>query len=629
MAYPRDRARTPVGPAIVFWLALAIHILDIFQGRLTTTPSIPTTFFLVLYVFLGVYAYFAFKSARQTLGYTKTNEHTAEQFILFLILGILAYAIPLLGNYLGARWVSPGGVLTVASILVFAPVWLIFFVFFAQDYLDRHLAGWVSKGLLIFWVFWIIWATLPAMQRVTNPLLQEGTSATVSPGDVAKNLWTKTVATYHKLVGTAQADIQRQLAYATGDAYTARVDANSNLQLGVTLDNLKPTQTKYTTADTTAVFTTLKAETIDAPLTVGVTCTARNSDNSIVSSEKIHVTPDTHEKKLIVQASETQDIDCEVLPDSLQTGRATITVGTEFDMQTLSYLKTYVMDKQRLRELRDAKIDPFTQYGITDRNPVATYTSGPISVAMGFGTPPIGIDREQDEFTATLGITLQNQWPGKLKTIKDVTILVPKGFVITEITTGEHVKTGDCTTVTTQDWCDEGVSNIYTITPNFGEITQNGAATIRARVRIHRPDYDEVLGATPINTKYFKAVVDYTYALEQATTLIIDAPLTTDNTEDCQGVDTTTPSPTLTLNPTEATLTFKTTHTVPTEVRHCLGSSVASCTPQVTNSPNAALQHNLHLDGLTPNTLYAYEINGYCGNRIKFYEGTFTTPGEP
>lgn len=626
MAETRDRTRTPAGPAIVFWLAVAIHTLDIFQGRLTTTPSIPSTLFLVLYVFLGVYAYFAFKSANRELGYSKPGEHTVEQFFLFLTLGILAYAVPLLGNYLGARWISPGGVLTVASILVFAPVWIIFFVFFAQDYLDRHLAGILAKGLIIFWVFWVIWATLPAMQTVTNPLLQEGSTATVSPGDVAKNFWTATIKTYNKLMNNAKADVQKQIAYATGDVYTARVDANSNLQLGVTLDNLQPTQTKFKTSDTIGAFTTLKAETIDAPLTVGVTCIARNSDNSIVDAKNVHVTPDTSTKKLDIRAAETQDIDCEVAPDTLKAGKATITIGTEFDMQTLSYLKTYVMDKQRLRELRDAKIDPFQQYGITDRNPVAVYTSGPVSVAMGFGTPPVGIDREQDEFTGILGITLQNQWPGTINAVQDVTILVPKGFTITDITTGEQIKQGDCTKVTTQDWCDESVSNIYTITPNFGKIEQNGAATIRARISIHRPDYDGVLGATPINTKYFKAVADYTYALEKATTLIIDTPSTQDTT-DCQGVDAVTPNPDVLIQPTEANITFTTTQTVSTEVRYCLGSSVASCVPQVVNSPNAALKHNLHLDGLTPNALYAYEVNGYCGNRIKFYEGTFTTLG--
>ena len=621
----RDDNR-PIGPTIVFWLAVLIQFCDVLFGRLNTAPTWPNTIFLVLYLGLGMYAFFAFKKVNQD---TKTPWYT--QLSLFLGIGLLAYFVPLLGNYLGAHWPTFLGGITVALILIIAPTWIVFFIFFAEDAL-QSITRKFSFLILFCWIGLLIWSTLPVLTQVSNPLLDnEGGSAAIHPGDALKSIWTSVKATYNKLFTGTQKAIDQRLAYATGDAYTAKVDSNAQLKLGLTIDPLKTTQASFATTDKVGVFTTLKAQTIDKPLAVSVACSAKNGNTPVAVTDppNIKVTPDTSTKPLDMSADESQDIDCQIEPNTFTVGRDTVTIEAKFDMTTLSYLKTYFMDKKRLRELRDAKIDPYTQYGITDRNPVSIYTSGPVSVAMGFSTPPIGIDQTAEEFVGTLGISLKNEWPGVLKDVKQVVLIVPKGITITSLTGTGTIVASSCDKMGATDWCDDVSSNVYEITQlslPLGQIATGDAITLRAQVRIASSDYEGLLGATPISTKYFKAAVDYTYSLPKETTLLIrDASTETTSTE-CKDVMLAT-AVAIVPESSTATVTFTTNEKVSSELKYCIGPSIANkdCSPIILTSPTSNTTHEFKLTELNPDTLYSLEANVFCGDRIKLDEKTFQT----
>ncbi|MBI4150820.1 hypothetical protein HY492_01715 [Candidatus Woesearchaeota archaeon] len=555
-----------------------------------------------------------------------TTKDSLQLLGAYIGISIAAYFIPVLANSLGKAWVTTISPVVVGSIVLFAPLWVLYWGFVGGEPA-------IGKGLstlfsiyIIVWFIWVLLSVLPVVQHLSGPFNAES-SAVVSPKEALLGAWTTLKTNYDKITNATIEGTKKQLNVATGDAFTGKVDNQAKEKLGIVMGDIKLTQQKFSTQDTVGVYAAITGEALDAPLKLKVSCTSETAKKTPA------VTPDPS-KEIDLGAQESIDVDCSYPPDSFATGTASITLGATFSTESLAYLKTYLMEKERLRDLRDNKIDPFQQYGITDRNPVTIYTSGPVNIGMGFGTPPLGINLEEDEFVSTLGITLSNAWAGKIDAIERVVVVVPRGFTITELTGEGTIKPLSCLELSPlKDWCDDEVSTAYIITPVLtSAIAANNAYTVRARLRAHQPDYPLLLGNTPLSTRYFKAAASYTYTLEKSTNINILAADAGGSTSEC-GTAMLAEAPKFTLLSTETTINVKTTAKTAAEIKYCIGADVASCASQTVSSPNAAIEHSFHLDGLTPNARYAYQINRLCGGQRTQLDGTdisgkgtFTTP---
>ena len=117
----------------------------------------------------------------------------------------------------------------------------------------------------------------------------------------------------------------------------------------------------------------------------------------------------------------------------MKVGTNTITSFANFNFDTLAYLKTYFMDRERLRAMTRENLDPFDEFGIKDKKPVAIYTNGPVAIDMSTTTPLIGISDLSLTYPR-LNINLVNRpgWEGRINQIKEFIILLPKGITITD-----------------------------------------------------------------------------------------------------------------------------------------------------------------------------------------------------
>ncbi len=609
---------------LIFILAILFHLLDVFFGRLSKNPVIPPVVFFALYVLLAVLVWLRVRNSEN--GKKLAAKESLQLLGIYLGLSLAAYFIPILANALGKTWVTAISPIVVGSIVLFAPIWVLYWGFVGgEDAIGKGFST-LFNIYIIVWFIWVIFTVLPVVQNLSGPLNADS-SAVVSPKEALLGAWTTLKTSYDKITKATVEGTTKRIKAATGDAFTGKVDNQAKEKLGIIMGDIKLTQQKFSVNDAVGVYTTITGQALDAPLKVKVSCTSKEATKAPA------VTPDSTKEQDIGE-QESLDVDCSFPAESFKAGTASITLGATFTTESLAYLKTYLMEKERLRDLRENKIDPFQQYGITDRNPVTIYTNGPVNIGMGFGTPPLGIALDQDEFVSTLGITLSNAWAGKIDKIERVVVVVPRGFTVTELTGEGSIKPVFCIELSpTKDWCDDEVSTAYIITPNLkNAIEANNAYTLRARLRAHLPDYQLLLGNTPLSTRYFKAAASYTYTLEKATNINILAADADVASSTC-GSALLSAAPQMAIQPTEADVTITTTEKTAAEIKYCIGADVTTCSPQTVSSPDSTTTHKFHLDGLTPQALYAYQFNRICNGERKALDGTaisskgtFTTP---
>ncbi len=318
-------------------------------------------------------------------------------------------------------------------------------------------------------------------------------------------------------VDTVRGYVKKQMAYATGDFYTGKVDENAKAQLGVFLEDMKQADPIFYNDRPVGIYAKLKVLTLDSPVNITIIC-----KNSHASGVIPNIYPQSH---FNVATYEEKDIDCVFPVGTIKTATSptsTVTMGAEFNFKTMSYVKTYFMEIERLRSFRREELDPLDQYGITDKNPIAIYTNGPVGIGMGVGNPPVGIDTSQDSTMMTLGITIENKWDGKILGMNRMVVILPKQFTLEEI--GVPFTQIDCDQLNPEEkgeLCSNDFNNVYLVKDPQLEIAKNNFKSYRAFLKINKDNYADVLGLTPISTKFFKVTMDYRYRLEKTKTIEI------------------------------------------------------------------------------------------------------------
>ncbi len=327
-----------------------------------------------------------------------------------------------------------------------------------------------------------------------------------------KESFLRTLESLKKLPGQTKGFYERELAIATGDIYTGKVDEKSKEQLGVYIENFKPAEERFYESAPVTVFANIKARTFDKPINLRINCSASNN----IPASKIRP-----RSEYVIEFYDEQGVDCVFDPGVLEAGTYSVAMLADFDFKTMAYLKSYFMEQERLRAFRRQNIAPFQQYGITDTAPTAIYTQGPVRIGMRVESAlPVGIDKELPEIGFILGVTLENAWQGKVTKVNNLTIIIPKGFVLTDISNRQTEKiTCFDLPFEDQEGCDDSLVEVYMVSPEVKSIDKY--VTFRANVVAKRQDYQKILGEAPISTKYFKTMVSYDYRLEGKTQLTV------------------------------------------------------------------------------------------------------------
>ncbi|MBW2973312.1 hypothetical protein KY346_02885 [Candidatus Woesearchaeota archaeon] len=482
---------TALGIGIILIVG-AVHLFDVFTRYYKGAINLYTWA-----LFFALYAVIAYR--------LQQKYHDWKPILVCFILSALV--MPLLYSLL-AQYSAIAGI-----IMVFNPVWIIYLLFFhSEEY------PWISTIYLLFWIMLLTFSFMPQIQEYAG---QQGyTIPTISPAITIRYLVRATVdAAYHvwdTLVGikeTVEKEVERSIKIASGDYYTGQVDEGAKKMLGVFIEPLKAAHPTFYEGEPATVYSTLKAETMEDPLDIKLTCTA----------DKITADQVIPKKEFKVYTTEEQAIDC-IFKD-LKAKSYVFKLAANFEFTTRAYKRVYLIEKDRLREYRREGIDPLADF--PQKQTKTIYTAGPVMIGVGAGveTQPVGIAYTTvSEQGPTIGVTIDNAWIGELKKIEYLILLTPKGMEIDNIN-GIEVEATPCEELDEKDaeFCDDGVETAYLLPKKLLDQVNKEkdivGFTFRAFTKI--TDFDDLMGEDPVSIRNIKVTTryDYSYSTQRSITV--------------------------------------------------------------------------------------------------------------
>jgi len=301
--------------------------------------------------------------------------------------------------------------------------------------------------------------------------------------------------------------------------YTGEIDKNAELKLGVYIEDIQAADFEFDQDQPVTVWGTLVANTIDEQIDVILSCKA---DEKEISDAEVYPSD-----SFDIENFEEENIECTFEPGSLEEGMHAISLNANFNFLTMAYIKTYFMEKETKRALTVEGIDPLEHYSIYDKDPVAVYTNGPVMIGLNIGKPPLTPDRD-----FRIGLTITNIWKGKINEITDIYIVLPEEIILINERENGYICKGkeeyifrrsSCEDIGEEEkGCDNNIHNVYKIDLENKTIENiENYETISCRIDIENEN--ELLGDTPITTKYFKVVTRYNYEIDESIDIEIKA----------------------------------------------------------------------------------------------------------
>lgn len=297
---------------------------------------------------------------------------------------------------------------------------------------------------------------------------------------------------------------QTQYYTAIGD-YEYGVEAEQQKPLGVFLDNVGITSPTVKLTDSINAFGTLRVESFKTaePVNVSVRCYVKDRENIEGNIEPI--------ANFSVEQYESQDVDC-IFPEasSVGIGPNVIDLEASFSFTTSSYLKSYFMEQTRIRDLRRQQKDPLDAFGITDKNPVAVFTGGPLMIGMSAGQQPVALlEKGQAGYGSgpTLSITFDKNWvEGELLEVKKLSIAVPPGLMIDDVD-GREV---DCPS-------NDKEEQVCVLEADILKRLFAKPIVLPKTIRLHTSIFNTqaLLANAPLALRSFKVSIEYQYVIRK------------------------------------------------------------------------------------------------------------------
>ncbi|MFH2028663.1 MAG: hypothetical protein ABIJ08_05965 [Nanoarchaeota archaeon] len=409
------------------------------------------------------------------------------------------------------------------------PVWGYYALFSSYQYEKDSMSTIILILLLGMSIFYLVddSTAMFASKGYLNPEMTSGLMA------YAGTSWNRMWTTLSGVKGKMTQSYEMQMEYATGGYYKGEVEKNVEEPLGVFIENLMLAQDKYTVGQTVILWGDLKAKTLKEEMIINIECkTEGGKIGTAMPSAPIKV-----------YALDEEGLECRF--EGLDAGTHTLNLAAKFNFETMSYLKTYYMEIERLRSLRRSGIDPLDQYGITDKKPVSLSTNGPIRfniesnslLPIGLAAPSTDEDMSQNP---RLGITVENKWNGKILSISDLIIQIPESMKLVEtnsrpcngyfeVISKEAAKAIIDTSTTSGDDESSDLSGykIYKLTPE-GKLTFTFPIERFESLKcsLEAENVGDALGQNPIATHYYRGYVKYNYSFKSSKGVTIEGVTT-------------------------------------------------------------------------------------------------------
>ncbi len=409
--------------------------------------------------------------------------------------------------------------------------WIYYAVFVRGKDISYGPTKWMRGVIIVFWlgVLWsVVGASLVDFDDVE--LDTAGSEQWYAAKKVASKAWDGWGVLITGITSgfdNMSAVFSMRMKQATGEYYYGVVEENEKEPLGVYLEDIKASQNEFEEYEPVTVYATLSARTLDDAVHVNVDCYAGQEKNTISGT----VYPD---ETFTVENLQQEELDCSF--DQLPEGTNKVTYNVSFNFQTIGYLKRYFADRDAITAATRQEIDLLDEYQITDHDPVAHYTNGPVAIGMGPEQALIGVS-ETYTVKPRLALTLDSAhgWGGKIASLEEVVLLIPDTMSLdtTQCTDGdwEEYAVDDCVeselayetqlnkecagdNSCIEEQCTTQLTgyNAYTL-----DVAKDAYKDIEEFItiscRLNVDDVSGLLGATPIATHYFYVKTRYNYEI--------------------------------------------------------------------------------------------------------------------
>ena len=333
-----------------------------------------------------------------------------------------------------------------------------------------------------------------------------------------KTMWDRTVEFFTGIPKQAKIGYERQMEYATGGYYKGQVEEAEKEPIGVYLENIKASDKKFFQDEKVAVWATLKAKTLDENQKIDINLRCYSDYDTKETVSGVMYPQDI----LSIYRNHEEDVDCRFEEGELPKGNRKISIFAAFNFETIAYLKTYFMDINTMRAMERDNVDILGHYGITDKNPVAKFSNGPVRIGMEvIKTQPIGIGKDYDA-TPVLGITLENQWEGKIKRINEIVIYIPEDIELDETSCNVGFEEFENPDYSQEGYRSYKLADDVKDSDPMKEITE--FKSFRCRLKAPKDKAEIIMGGVPFATIYFRARADYIYELKAETSAEVTKP---------------------------------------------------------------------------------------------------------
>ena len=466
-------------------ISLVIHLIDVFSDFRNTNFRVFAYFILTIAAWLTLF---------------KDQENPGVIDIANIKIPLILSSIAIFAPYLGGVIPFLGSSQAFQTAIIFFPAWVLFLCFAMGQNWFIIICRWIIVLLLLFLVFPAIINGFINDLRIGD--IETGINVQQTISNTMRDL-SYGVNSVVKNIGKAWKDAWNSLIKtATGDYYTGKVDEYEDEPVGVYLEDLQAADSKFFEGEKITAWAVLKAKTLDKEININVSCYAKEGDKKIEGD----ITP---QNEFNIATEEEEYLDCTF--DKFNPGKMDVTFNAEFNFETMAYLKTYFMDKERLRALTREGIDVFEHYKISHRNPIAIYTNGPVGIGMRTAEPlPVGVYSDKENIPFFFGITVENNWEGTIKKITDLEIQVHDSLELTNCDHEFEFKENK-----------DGY-NIYSLIPDKRTEDIKTGKFHSIQCRLNPADPKSLLGSEPITTRYFRVTANYIYELEKSVPVEIE-----------------------------------------------------------------------------------------------------------
>lgn len=217
-------------------------------------------------------------------------------------------------------------------------------------------------------------------------------------------------------------EYERQKSIATGEYQESEIDEYSEQDLGVFVGDIEMGSPSYKFDDPVTAWASIGVDTINEDGTeLTIQCYIEDMDTDKRVYGRVN-NQEGDELTITVQDEDELEVMCNFPEGVLQEGSNQVMIVINFDFETKAYLKAAFMDGDALRTIKKSNPEMLADI---DENPIAKNTEAPVAVGIGSRSNPIPLGAMDSQVLPSLGVSITNNWYGRLTSVESVEIVVP------------------------------------------------------------------------------------------------------------------------------------------------------------------------------------------------------------